>query len=139
MYFKRHHQESEIESSGQDGGVGGNLSFPHPTKRRITTNLKSINYQKCQKIKLHGNPTTEELKKKSTRTTRPVRLQSTPASLEKPRGTGRAGLTEGETETQRWLWATAVATVGETPSFTQSVGKCATNLHCSLSGPSLHR
>ena len=41
----------------------------------ITTNLKSINNQKCQKIKLHGTLTTKELKKKSTRTTRLVRTQ----------------------------------------------------------------
>ena len=54
------------ESSGQDGGVGGNPLLLH------TTNLKSINNQKCQKIKLHGTPTTKELKKKSTRTTRLV-------------------------------------------------------------------
>ena len=33
-------------------------------KRRTTTNLKSVNNQKCQKIKLHGTPTTKELKKK---------------------------------------------------------------------------
>ena len=28
----------------------------------MTTNLKSINNQKCQKIKLHGTPTTQKLK-----------------------------------------------------------------------------
>ena len=39
-------------------------ALPRTTKRRITTNLKSINNQKCQKIKLHGTPTTKELKKK---------------------------------------------------------------------------
>ena len=39
----------------------------------MTTNLKSINNQKCQKIKLHGTLTTKELKKQSTRTTRLVR------------------------------------------------------------------
>ena len=47
--------------------------LPCTTQRRITTNLKSVNSQKRQKIKLHGTPTTKELKKKSTRTTRPVR------------------------------------------------------------------
>ena len=61
------------ESFGQDGGIGRNPSLPHTSKRRITTNLKSINNQKRQKIKLHGTPTTKELKKKSTRTTRLVR------------------------------------------------------------------
>ena len=43
--------------SGQDGGMGTNPSLPLATKKRITTNLKSMNNQKCQKIKLHGTPT----------------------------------------------------------------------------------
>ena len=60
-------------SSGQDGGIGRNPLLPHTTKRRITTNLKSINNQKCQKIKLHRTPITKELKKWSTRATRTVR------------------------------------------------------------------
>ena len=34
--------------------------LPHTTKRKITTNLRTIN--KCQKIKLYGTPTTKELK-----------------------------------------------------------------------------
>ena len=37
--------------------------LPHTTKRRIT-NLKTKNNQNCQKIKLYGNPTAKELKKK---------------------------------------------------------------------------
>ena len=49
--------------------------LPHTAKRRITANLKSTNKQKCQKIKLHGTPTTKELKKQSTRTTRLVRTR----------------------------------------------------------------
>ena len=69
-------------SSGQDGGTGRNPSLPHTTKRRITTNLKSINNQKCQKIKLHGTPTTKELKKQSTRPTRPVRTLGEAADYE---------------------------------------------------------
>ena len=56
-----------FQSSSQDGGVGRNTSLPHITQRRITTNLKTINNQKCQKIKLHGSPTTKELKKHSPR------------------------------------------------------------------------
>ena len=64
------------ESSSQDAGIGRNPSLSCTTKRRITTNLKSINNQKCQKIKLHGTLTTKELKKKSTRTTRLVRTHS---------------------------------------------------------------
>ena len=55
--------------------LGRNPSLPHTTKRRITTNLKSIDNQKCQEIKLHGTPNTTELKKQSKRTTRPVRQQ----------------------------------------------------------------
>ena len=51
--------------------------LPCKTKKRIITNLKSINNQKCQEIKLHGTLTTKELKKKSTRTTRPIRQQNT--------------------------------------------------------------
>ena len=32
----------------------------HITKRRTTTNLKTINNQNCQKIELYGSPTTKE-------------------------------------------------------------------------------
>ena len=39
-------------SSSQDGGKGRDISLPCITKRRTTTNLKSINSQKHQKIKL---------------------------------------------------------------------------------------
>ena len=56
-----------------DGGVGSNPSLPSTTKSRITTNLTSINNKKCQKNKLHGTPTTKELKKQSTRPNSPVR------------------------------------------------------------------
>ena len=74
-------------SSHQDGGLGRNPLLLHTTKRRITTNLKSVNNQKHQEIKLHGTPKSKELKKKSTRTTRPVRLtaRAPPANSEKPR------------------------------------------------------
>ena len=54
-------------SSGKDGGLGRNPLLPHTTKRRIQTNLNTINNQKCQKIKLHGTATTKELKKHSPR------------------------------------------------------------------------
>ena len=50
------------------GGVGRNASLPHSTKRRITTNLKTIYNQNCQNSKLHGTLTTKELKKHSSRT-----------------------------------------------------------------------
>ena len=55
---------------GQDGGIGRYASPPHTTKRRITTNLKTKNNQNCQKIKLYGSPTTNELKKHSFRLVR---------------------------------------------------------------------
>ena len=51
--------KSQIESSSQDGGIGRNASLPCTTKRRITTNLKTINNQNFQKIKLHVTPTTK--------------------------------------------------------------------------------
>ena len=54
-------------SYGQDRGVGRNTSLPNTTKRRITTNFKIKNNQNCPKIKLHGAPTTKELKKHSSR------------------------------------------------------------------------
>ena len=71
--FEKINKIGNLGSSGQDGGIGRNLSLPCTIRRRITTNLKSVN-QKCQKIKLHGTPTTKELKKKSARTTRLVRI-----------------------------------------------------------------
>ena len=51
-------------TSDQDGDIDRYTFPPHTTKRRITTNLKTKNNQNHQKIKLHGNPTTKELKKK---------------------------------------------------------------------------
>ena len=123
------------ESSGQDGGIGRNPLLPHTTKRRITTNPKTINNHKCQNIKLHGTTTTKELKKKSTRT-RPVgrwmernrgRPRTQEELSEKPRRgswpCGRGWLPQGS---QDWLsrklrlsslWNT-VAAVEETPSLT---------------------
>ena len=56
-----------IWSSDQDAHVVRNALLPRTSKRRITTNLKTINDQNCQKIKLHGTPTTKELKKHSSR------------------------------------------------------------------------
>ena len=70
-------------SSGQDRGIGRHPLLPHTPKRRMTTNLKSINNQKCQNIKLHETLTTKELKKKSTRITRPVRQWTRRADSEK--------------------------------------------------------
>ena len=55
--------------------------LPCTTKRRITTNLKSINNQQCQEIKLHGALTTTELKKQSKGTTRLVRRQTVGVGL----------------------------------------------------------
>ena len=52
------------EDSGQDGGISRNPLLPHIGRISITTNLKTKTKQNCQKIKLHGSPTTKKLKKK---------------------------------------------------------------------------
>ena len=51
-------------SSGQDGGTGRNPSLPCTTKRRITTNLKSINNHECQKNQTAWNSNSQEIKEK---------------------------------------------------------------------------
>ena len=51
-------------TSGQDGGIGRYTLPPYTIKRSTITNLKTKNYQDCEKIELCGNPTTKELKKK---------------------------------------------------------------------------
>ena len=53
----------QSRSSGHDRDIGRNISLPYTTKRRTTTNLKTKNNQNCQIFKLHGSPTTKELKK----------------------------------------------------------------------------
>ena len=67
LAFSNLELKNKYLGSSQDGGVGRNPLLPHTTKRRITTNLKTINNQKCQRIKLHGTLTTKELKKHSPR------------------------------------------------------------------------
>ena len=57
------YKKLEITSS-QDGGIGRYSLLPDTNKRRKTTNIKTKNNQKFQKIKLYGNPATKELKKK---------------------------------------------------------------------------
>ena len=59
-----------MRTSGQDGGIGRNTVPPCTTKRRTTTNLKTKNNQRWQKIKLYGSSTTKEIKKKHS--SRPV-------------------------------------------------------------------
>ena len=54
----------DIQTSGQDGGIGRHTVPPRTTKKRTTTILKIKNNQNWQKIKLYGSPTTKELKKK---------------------------------------------------------------------------
>ena len=56
----------ETVTSSQDGGIGRYTLPPRTTKRRKTRNLKTKNNQNCQKIKLYGSPTTNELKKHSS-------------------------------------------------------------------------
>ena len=52
------------QTSSQDGGIGRYTLHARITKRSTTTNLKTKNNQKCQKIELYGSLTTKELKKK---------------------------------------------------------------------------
>ena len=58
--------KSVFLSSSQDGGISRNTLFPFTTKRRITTNLRTLNSQNFQEIKLHGTPTTNKLNKHSS-------------------------------------------------------------------------
>ena len=59
-----------IWSSSQDGGIGRNASFLHTTKIGITANLKTINNQKCQKIKTAWNSDNQGVKETFTDTGR---------------------------------------------------------------------
>ena len=59
-------------SSSQDGGIGRNPSPPCTTKRRKTTNIKSINNQKGQKNQTSWNSNNQRIKQ-SNRTTGPLR------------------------------------------------------------------
>lgn len=54
-------------SSSQEGDIGRNTLFPLTTKKRTTTNLKTINDENYQNIKLHGTPIIKELNKHSSR------------------------------------------------------------------------
>ena len=53
----------KLATSDQDGGIG-RYTLPPSTTKRTTINLKTKNNQNFQKIKLYGNPTTMQLKKK---------------------------------------------------------------------------
>ena len=68
---------------------------------KITTNLKTINNQKCQKIKLHGILTTKELKKHSLRLVGGQRRENgSPADRTHSKAVNcvsKAGLAEWET------------------------------------------
>ena len=64
-------------------------------KRRTTTNLKTKNNKNCQKIKLYGNPTTKELKKKHS--PRPVGGVETGSWAERALGKAVAGGQGGPT------------------------------------------
>ena len=52
--------KSELLSASQDGGIGRHALLPSTNKRRITTNLKTTNQQKCQMIKLYGKQAVKE-------------------------------------------------------------------------------
>ena len=119
-----------------------NPSLPCTTKRRIPTNLKSINNQKHQKIKLHGTLTTKELKKKSNRTTRAVRLWTTWAGLAQ-KNHGEVASCKGKAGWRR-NWASELTVVygscpsgRNTQSHTRSIGKCTKDEQVSCIVPSL--
>ena len=69
-------QKENVNTSGQDGGVGRHTLLAHITIR-IPTNVKTKNNQNCQKIERYGSLTTKELKKKqSSRQVRGAELGS---------------------------------------------------------------
>ena len=120
--------------------------------QKDTNNQSKTNKQpKPQKIKLHETPTTKELKKKSTRTTRQVREWTIGADSEKPWQHSRpwgwgwlpswVGCVGGADLRGKlsWLWAMAgVAAVGDTPSLTwEFLEKCARDEQVSCTVPSL--
>ena len=77
--------------------------LPCTTKRRVTTNLKTISKQKCHKIKCHGTLTTKELKKHSSRVVGGV---DTGSQVERMHGKvtdqwGEVGLAEGKLKIQK--------------------------------------
>ena len=110
--------------------------LPCTTKRRITTNLKSINNHKCQKIKLHGALTTKELKKQSTRPTRLVR-QTNRENLRQGCGPHGRGWLNGKLRLRAdcglcGVGVVRVAPIGETSSLTPGfLGKWASARHVS--------
>ena len=57
-------QAKKVLSSSQDGGVSRNPLLLQTTKRRITTNLKSINNQKHQKNQTSWNSDNQGIKEK---------------------------------------------------------------------------
>ena len=85
------------------------------TKRRITSNLKTINNQSCQNINLHGTPTNKDLEKDASRLVGRVEMGRQDAKqAEGTRGkvedhTGEEGLAHWETKDSKPL---PVNTVG---------------------------
>ena len=71
--------------------MGRNTVLLCTTKRRITTNLKTINNQKCQKIKLHGTLTTKELRKHSSRPVGGAEMGSPAERMHSKAAYGRGG------------------------------------------------
>ena len=93
-------------SSSQDGGEGRTTLLHLTTKRKITTNLKTINYQNFQNRKLHGTPTTKELKKHSSRQVGGVETGSQVGREDPQEGSGpegEEGLADQETEDSKPL------------------------------------
>ena len=129
-------------SSGQDGDVGRDPSLLRTTKRRITTNVKLINNQKHQKIKLHGTPTTKELKKKINENNLTYKVADSVGWLRKTGLLSLAGCAEGANLRGKLRLRAdcglqlGFATVGDTPSLTgQFVEKQASCTVPSLAPP----
>ena len=107
--------------------------LPRTTKRRITTNLKSINNQKFQKIKLHGTPTTKELKKKINQNNQTGKADLVGTARREGAGCRALQSCEGGADLRGKLrlradcglrlWLSLM--VGDTSSLTQSLLECA--------------
>ena len=87
---KKASTKSKTRGSSQDGGIGRNASVLHTTKRRITTNLKAINKQKCQKNQTAWNSNNQRVKETFTQTGRRGRDRRQAAEWSR---WGRAGWT----------------------------------------------
>ena len=73
-------------ASGQNGGVGKNPSLPCTTKRRTTTNLKSINKPKAPENQTAQNSDNQGIKEKINQNNQMNKVEDHAADSEKPPG-----------------------------------------------------